>query len=146
MLRICAMLACLLAASAAKAEITTQDAALAARMVSGWRIAHGLPAVKTDANLNRVAQIQTAAMMAQGVMSHDAGGDFRTRMRSNGVRGTAAENLAAGTPSINTVMAMWQSSAGHNANLLNPEIVRVGMAKGVTPTGYVYWTMVFAGR
>ena len=128
------------------AEISTREAAQAARMVSSWRSAHGLPPVKTDNNLNRVAQIQTSAMMAQGVMSHDAGGDFRTRMRSNGVRGTAAENLAAGTANIDQVMTIWQNSSGHNANMLNPEISRVGLAKGVTPTGYVYWTMVFAGR
>jgi uncharacterized protein YkwD len=141
-----ALLAIALGTAPAIADISTMDAPLATRMVNGWRASHGLPPVKTDAILNRVAQIQTQAMMAQGVMSHDAGGDFRTRMRTNGVRGTAAENLAAGTPSIDQVMTMWQNSSGHNANLLNPEIARVGLAKGVTPTGYVYWTMVFASR
>jgi uncharacterized protein YkwD len=141
-----AILAMALGILPAAAEVSTKDAPLAARMVNGWRASHGLPPLKTDPQLNRVAQIQTAAMMAQGAMSHDAGGDFRTRMRSNGVRGTAAENLAAGTANIEQVMSMWQNSAGHNANLLNPEMARVGLAKGVTPSGYVYWTMVFAGR
>ena len=135
-----------LAATSVNADISTREAPQAARMVNAWRNAHGLAPVKTDTNLNRVAHIQTAAMMEQGVMSHDAGGDFRTRMRSNGVRGTAAENLAAGTPSIDQVMSMWQNSSKHNANLLNPEIRKVGLAKGVTATGYVYWTMVFSGQ
>ena len=141
-----ALSALLIAAAPAHADVSVSDSVNAVRMINDWRGAHGLPPVKIDAKLNHVAGIQTQAMMAQGVVSHDAAGDFRTRMRSNGVRGTAAENLAAGTPNIAQVMSMWQGSSGHNANLLNPEISRVGLSKGVTATGYVYWTMVFSGQ
>jgi uncharacterized protein YkwD len=50
-----------------------------------------------------------------------------------------------GTATLEQTMALWQSSYGHNANLLNPAIRRVGLARGVTPTGQVYWTMVLSG-
>ncbi len=130
----------------ALADVSVRESAQAAQMINGWRGAHGLPPVRADKALNGVAAVQTQAMMAQGVMSHEAGGDFRTRMRTHGVRGTAAENIAAGTDSITVVMQMWQQSPGHNANLLNPELQRVALAKGVTPAGQVYWTLVMAAR
>jgi uncharacterized protein YkwD len=132
-------------ATTALADVTTREASRAAQAVSQWRAAHGLPAVQSDSRLAKLAAQQTAAMMAQGVMSHDAGGEFSARVRAAGVRGTAAENLAMGTATLEQTMALWQGSWGHNANLLNPAIRRVGLARGVTPTGQVYWTMVLSG-
>jgi uncharacterized protein YkwD len=69
-------------ASPAQADVTTREAAKAAVAVSQWRAAHGLPWVASDAALSKLAAQQTAAMMAQGVMSHEAGGDFQARVRA----------------------------------------------------------------
>ncbi len=139
-----ALLASIAAAPAAQADISTRESARAAQAVSQWRAAHGLPPVSADGTLSKLAAQQTAAMMAQGVMSHHAAGDFQTRVRAAGVRGTAAENLALGTHTLDHTMALWQGSWGHNANLLNPAIRRVGLARGITPTGQVYWTLMLA--
>jgi uncharacterized protein YkwD len=133
-------------ATSAHADVSTREAARAAAAVSAWRAAHGLPPVASDATLSKLAAQQTAAMMARGWISHDAGGEFQARVRAGGVRGLAAENLAFGSATLDHTMALWQGSSGHNANLLNPAIRRVGLARGVTPTGQVYWTMVLAGR
>jgi uncharacterized protein YkwD len=138
--------ALLVSAAPAWADISTREATTAARMVSAWRASHGLNTVRVDDALNRAAATQTQAMMAQGVMSHDAGGDFRARMRAHGVRASSAENIAMGQPSVENVMSVWQGSWGHNANLLNPDMVRVGLAKGVTPAGQIYWTLVLSAR
>ncbi len=132
--------------SPAIADVSTRDSSTAARMVSAWRASHGLSSVRVDEALNRAASTQTQAMMAQGVMSHDAGGDFRTRMRAHGVRASSAENIAMGQPSVQHVMSTWQGSWGHNANLLNPDMVRVGLARGVTAAGQIYWTLVLSAR
>ena len=133
-------------AGPALAEVSTSQATTAARMVSAWRASHGLGGVRVDEALNRAASTQTQAMMAQGVMSHDAGGDFRARMRAHGVRAASAENIAMGQPSLDNVMSTWQGSWGHNANLLNPDMVRVGLARGITAAGQTYWTLVLSAR
>ncbi len=141
-----AFAALLASAAPAFADVSTKDASTAARMVSAWRASHGLNSVRVDEALNRAASTQTQAMMAQGVMSHDAGGDFRARMRAHGVRASSAENIAMGQPSVQHVMSTWQGSWGHNANLLNPDMARVGLARGVTAAGTVYWTLVLSAR
>jgi uncharacterized protein YkwD len=137
-----ALIAC--AVTPAAADVTTREAQAAAQAVSAWRQANGLPPVSADARLNRIAAQQTAAMVQQNVMSHDAGGDFRTRVRGGGVRGAASENLAVGTSNVSDTIALWKSSYKHNVNMLTPEFRKIGLARGVTAAGQVYWTLMLA--
>jgi uncharacterized protein YkwD len=130
----------------AVADTTTQDAVQAARMVSAHRAAHGLPPVKADPTLNRAAAIQSQAMAAQGVMSHSAAGAFPDRMRSTGVRSPAAENIGMGYNSLQHAFSGWQASHGHNVNMLNPEMNKIGLARAVGANGQLFWTMVLSGR
>lgn len=130
----------------ARADVTTQEAAQAARMVSAHRAAHGLSPVRVDAALNRAAAIQSQAMAAQGVMSHDAAGAFPDRMRSTGVRSPAAENIGMGYNSLQHAFSGWQASHGHNVNMLNPEMNKIGLARAVGANGQLFWTMVLSGR
>src|SRR5262245_13533936 len=59
------------------------------------------------------------AMAASGIMDHNVAGSFTARM-SGARTGMAAENIAAGTK-------MWQTSPGHNANLLQSKADIVGV-------------------
>jgi uncharacterized protein YkwD len=130
----------------AAADVTTQEATVAARMVSAHRASHGLPPVKVDPVLNRAAAIQSRAMAAQGVMSHDAAGAFPDRMRSTGVRSPAAENIGMGQTSVQHAFSIWQASHGHNVNMLNPEMNKIGLARAAGANGQLFWTMVLSGR
>jgi uncharacterized protein YkwD len=141
---VASLVALLCAATPASADVTTRDAQAAAQAVSAWRQANGLPPVSADARLSRIAAQQTAAMVQQNVMSHDAGGDFRTRVRGGGVRGAASENLAVGTNSVSDTIALWKSSYKHNVNMLTPEFRKIGLARGVAAGGQVYWTLMLA--
>lgn len=47
-----------------------------------------------------------------------------------GVRGKAAENLARGYTDSNAVVAGWDNSPAHHANLFNPSYKKVGLAVG----------------
>src|SRR3954465_148405 len=88
-----------------------------AEMISRFRREHGLSAVKTDPQLTAIAERQAKAMAASGIMDHSVAGSFTTRI--SGVRtGMAAENIAAGTKTWGQTFQMWQTSPGHNANLL----------------------------
>jgi uncharacterized protein YkwD len=98
-----------------------------AGMVSQYRRAHGLSAVRTDAQLTAVAQRQAQAMAASGVMHHGAAGPFATRIA--GVHASAAgENIAAGTKTWSETLSRWKQSTAHNANLLLPKASRIGVA------------------
>ena len=81
-------------------------------------------------------------MRARGVMSH-TGGDGSNPgeriARTGYVSATWGENVAAGYPSVEAVMAGWLGSDGHCANLMNPGFTEFG--GGETDR---YWAQVFA--
>lgn len=121
----------------------------AAAMVSQYRAAHGLGPVRSDPVLTRAAQQQAQAMAAAGVMSHDVGGSFSSRLAASGIGvSSAAENVAAGQRSLREAMASWQASSGHSANLLLSGATRMGIARVDAPgKPYgVYWAMIIAGE
>ena len=123
----------------AKATTPAADARTAAVLISRHRAAHGLGPVQVDAQLNAPAEHQARAIAQMGSLSH---GDFAGRMASYGVRGKAAENLSYGLGSVEQVIAQWQGSAGHNANLLVPDFTRIGLARA--DAGRPYWALVLA--
>src|SRR5262245_19560517 len=51
-----------------------------AEMISQYRHAHGLSAVKTDPQLTAIAERQAKAMAASGVMDHNVAGSFAARI------------------------------------------------------------------
>jgi len=120
-MRIVCLVLCLLATTSfARAEDV-------AALISQYRKAHGLSAVKVDAELNAVAERQAQAMAKAGVMGHDVAAPFSVRM--TGVRvGGAGENLAEGTKTWAETIQRWEGSAGHNENLLMPEATHIGVA------------------
>ncbi len=118
-----------------------------AQMISQYRREHGLSAVKTDLQLTAIAQRQAKAMAASGIMDHDVAGSFASRV--SGARlGVAAENIAAGTKTWTETLRVWQTSPGHNANLLQPQADSVGIAVANNDqTRYkTFWAMVIAEK
>jgi uncharacterized protein YkwD len=117
------------------------DAAAAARLISQYRAQHGLSPVVADGELARAAAVQAGAVAKAGSLSH---GNFAGRMAKLGIRGHAAENLSAGSPSVDGAVARWTASPGHNANLLMPQARRVGIARAEGSRYGQYWALVLA--
>jgi uncharacterized protein YkwD len=118
-----------------------------AEMISQYRHAHGLSTVKTDPQLTAIAERQAKAMAASGIMDHNVAGSFTARI--SGVRtGMAAENIAAGTKTWAQTFHLWQTSPGHNANLLQSkaDIVGVAVASNEQTRYKTYWAMVIAEK
>jgi uncharacterized protein YkwD len=117
-----------------------------AEMISRYRHAHGLSTVKTDPQLTAIAERQAKAMAASGIMDHSVAGSFTARMSGARTR-MAAENIAAGAKTWAETFHMWQTSPGHNANLLQSkaDIVGVGVAHNEQPLK-TYWAMVIAEK
>ncbi|MGV8890988.1 MAG: CAP domain-containing protein [Pseudomonas sp.] len=59
--------------------------------------------------------------------------------------GQIGENIAAGQDSVRIVVDGWVSSAGHCANLMNPQYRELGAAYSVDPKSDsgIYWTVMF---
>ena len=115
------------------------EAQAAAALISAYRAAHGLGPVRVDRALNGPAEHQARAVAQLGWLSH---GDFAGRMAAFGIRGKAAENLSVGLDTVEQVIAQWQASSGHNANLLMPEFSRIGL--GRVQSDRTYWALVLA--
>ncbi len=130
-------------ASHAVVSASTADAAAAAALISEYRTAHGLPPVSVDPRLNQAAESQARAVAGVGALSH---GDFSGRMTSLGIRGHAAENLSAGSRSVDQAIARWKASPGHNDNLLMLQARRIGLARADSDGSRYgrYWALVLA--
>jgi uncharacterized protein YkwD len=116
-----------------------------ASMVSDYRHAHGLSAVKTDAQLTAVAERQAQAMAKSGNMDHSVAGSFATRVSSTPVA-SAGENLARGTKTWAETMQLWESSSGHNANLLLPGATIMGVGVATNEQTHEVFRALVIGR
>src|SRR5499427_3606043 len=118
-----------------------------AETISRYRREHGLSTVKTDPQLTAIAERQAKAMAASGVMDHNVAGTFAARI-SGAHTDMAAENIAAGTRTWAETFHMWQTSPGHNANLLQSkaDIVGVAVARNEETRYKTYWAMVIAEK
>jgi uncharacterized protein YkwD len=117
----------------------------AAGMISQYRHEYALSAVQPDPILQKFAQAQANAMAARDLLSHTVDGNLARRLEAANLRQrTAVENVSAGYFSLSAVMAGWRRSPGHNANLLDPQMRRMGIATAYAAgTRYkVYWALV----
>lgn len=126
------------------------DAAAAAALITRYRAAHGLGPMTLDPGLTRVAAAQARRNAEIGDLSHDVGGDFPARLASFGAadRARAAENLAAGSATLEGTVAQWKASPGHNKNLLMREATHFGIARSDAPGSRLkhFWALVMAAR
>jgi uncharacterized protein YkwD len=127
--------------------VTTTLAAAedAATLISQYRRAHGLPAVRTDAQLTAAAERQAQAMAKTGVLDHNVAGAFAARMADIPV-GAAGENIAQGTKTWAETIQSWESSPGHNANLLLPAATHVGVAVAYNDQTHEAFRAMVIGR
>jgi hypothetical protein len=110
--------------------------------ISVYRKSYGLSAVTEDAKLTELARHQANAMAEKRSMDHNVYASFSSRITPYG-SGVAAENIARGTKTFEETLAIWKSSSGHNANLLNPNVTRIGIASA-SRDGTIYWALILA--
>lgn len=124
--------------------LSAREAALVAEM-NAVRAARLLPKLRVDGRLVRAARSHSRDMLRRQYFAHGAFGERMVRFR---VRGRMfAENLVWGSgvmpPSVQ--VAEWLASPHHRENLLNPSLLRVGVATPVGSfAGYSPATMVTA--
>lgn len=97
--------------------------------------------------LDQAAAAHSQDMATQNYFAHDSL-DGRTPAQRAEAAGydwrTIGENIAAGYPTVQAVVAGWMASDGHCANVLNPAFSDIGVAcvPGTPGSTYdTYWTM-----
>lgn len=113
--------------------------------LNSYRRANGLPPIRLDQAVANAARSHASAMAAANSLSHDLGGDLRSRLARFGIGRTASvENVAWGVNTVPQAMALWQGSSLHNQNLLAPDASRMGLGTAAGPTG-LYWALIIVG-
>ncbi len=110
------------------------------------RAKNGLPALKLDVELSKVAREKSKDMQTKNYFSHTSptyGSPF-DMMKAYGISYRAAgENIAMGQRSPEEVVQAWMNSQGHRENIMNPNFTHIGV--GHVSTGN-YWTQMFIGK
>ncbi|WP_164218009.1 SafA/ExsA family spore coat assembly protein [Virgibacillus sp. YIM 98842] len=112
-------------------------------LVNKERADAGLPALKYDWELARVAKYKSQDMKDQNYFSHNSpvyGSPF-TMMQNFGINyRSAGENIARGQRSAKQVVNAWMNSSGHRANIMSSDFTHIGV--GYVESGN-YWTQMF---
>lgn len=110
------------------------------------RAGAGRPPLAVNPGLVEAARWHAALMASRGMMGHQLAGEpaFDARISAEGYHWSrVAENVAAGQASVAAVMAAWQGSPGHMANIVGP-CTEMGGAMAVGANGLRYWSVSFA--
>ncbi|WIL48693.1 CAP domain-containing protein [Bacillus bombysepticus] len=112
-------------------------------LTNAERAKQGLPALKIDTELSKVARIKSEDMQKNHYFDHNSptyGSPF-DMMKKFGISYTSAgENIAQGQRTPEEVVQAWMNSAGHRANILNNGFTHIGV--GYVESGN-YWTQQF---
>lgn len=110
------------------------------------RAKNGLPALKVDLTLSKMAHEKSRDMSANGYFSHTSptyGSPFDMMKKYGITYRYAGENIAMGQRTPEEVVKAWMNSEGHRKNILSPNYNFIGV-------GYVaqgnYWTQEFIGK
>ena len=116
------------------------------RLVNIERSKVGLPPLKENWQLSRIARYKSQDMINKNYFSHYSptyGSPFKM-IESFGLRFSAAgENIAMGQRTPQEVMNAWMNSPGHRSNILNPTYTEIGVGLAKDKSGRCYWTQMF---
>ncbi len=117
--------------------------------LNAYRAQHDLPALKHDPALDAVSQKMARHIAGRDSMdtwAHSAFGLSQRLDKSGYANYAGAENLGAGYADFAAAFRGWQGSEGHNKNLLNRYVTRVGIARTNRNNGTWrnFWVMTLA--
>jgi uncharacterized protein YkwD len=132
-------------------SLATADAKLdvgaAQSMISGYRTNNGLGPVTIDPELMTLASEQAHAMAAHDKLDHNVWRPFQERIQHSSFdAAVAVENIAAGYDTLAEAFSGWRDSPPHRANMLNPNVTKMGIAAVYAPASKykVFWSLILA--
>ncbi|MBO6756777.1 MAG: CAP domain-containing protein [Roseibium sp.] len=126
------------------------DAAVAAQMISQYRVNNGLSPVVADKRLTALAADQARVMARAKTVNASLAGEQNLDRRLAGIGEDgvpAAENVSAGYRTLAEAFSGWRESANHNAVMLHPDASRLGIATAYASGSKhkVFWSLILAG-
>ena len=126
---------------------TNLNAEMARDLINAYRKEKGLKALRLSPELTEAAKGHSRDLAKWDRISHygSDGSNPWDRVKRTGYNAkVAAESVGTGQASIVEVMKGWQESAGHNKNLLLPDVEHMGIALVQDPkTEFkTFWTLV----
>lgn len=122
-------------------------------LINDYRAQNGLGPLVFSNALNRAAAWKSAHMATNDYFAHDDAiidRGFVDRLRDCGYDANTwlSENIAAGNDTAEETFEQWRGSAGHNSNMLNPNMVVIGVARVFDDDSTYgwYWTTEFGGE
>lgn len=116
------------------------------RLTNIERSKRGLPTLKANWQLSRVARYKSQDMINKNYFAHQSptyGSPF-DMMQAFGLRfASAGENIAMGQRSPQEVMTAWMNSPGHRGNILSTSFTEIGVGLAKDKYGRYYWTQMF---
>ena len=127
-----------------RSQHSDDDQALAA-MMNAARQEEGIPQLKRDAALDRVALAHSQAMQRRRLVAHDVGnGSPLDRIHGASIQvQLAGENVASAGTLVKAHRAIW-SSPSHRGNLLDRRFKRMGVAVVRDADGRVWATQMLS--
>ena len=138
--------------AAAPAQNDTGMVARVLELTNSEREKAGLTPLMLSGELTDAALTYSQVLATSGCFQHTCGPvpNFADRIGQSGYSGWTAlgENIAAGYPSAEAVVAGWMSSPGHRANILSPKYTEIGIGLVTGGDGKfgTYWTEEFGAR
>lgn len=115
-------------------------------LTNAERQKNGLPPLKHNWQLSRVARYKSEDMATNNYFSHTSptyGSPFDMMRNFNIKFSTAGENIAYGQRTAQEVVIGWMNSPGHRANILNSSFTEIGVGYATNANGRPYWTQMF---
>lgn len=113
-------------------------------LVNAERAKEGLAPLTVNTKVQAAAQVR--AMESEKLFSHTRpdGSSFATALKEQGVSyRRAGENIAWGQRTPQQVVNAWMNSAGHRANIMNPNFTTIGVGYYQNANGTNYWCQLF---
>ncbi len=107
-----------------------------ATSVNAFRQANGLPALRANPAMVRLARAHADDMARREAMDHSGFMEYRA------AAGARAENVAYGCADTACAIRQWINSSGHRANMLLTDVRSYGLASARSRSGQRYWTLV----
>ncbi len=112
-------------------------------MVNEERAKAGLSPVQQADSITQAANVRAREIVTNFSHTRPDGSSFSTALRQAGVSYMGSgENIAYGQRTPQEVMDGWMNSAGHRANILNPNYKNIGIGFYET-NGVKYWVQLF---
>lgn len=125
------------------------DTAVMLNSLNAYRKRYGQAPLVLDERLNAVSRdmaLHIAQRDSMDTWAHSAFGLSQRLDKARYPNYAGAENLGAGYADLSAAFDGWKGSKGHNKNLLNPHVTRVGIARANRSNGTWrhFWVMTLA--